>query len=216
MELWALWTSALAEGMQYLSGHFGMSEAMAIILLTLIARTAMAPLSLAAAYRAQKNRVAMARIQPALSRLRKRFKDKPQELAARTLALHRESGIRFFGKLPLFNIGAQSVFGLGLYQALRRLALHSKFLWITNLAKPDVLLAILAGCFMCASMLLMPGNENHAFMALIVVPVVVSVISLALAPSALGIYWATSNLFSAVHGLVLRGLVHKYPPQNAA
>ncbi|MHB8446669.1 MAG: YidC/Oxa1 family membrane protein insertase [Rudaea sp.] len=201
--------------MRYLSGHFGISEAMAIILLTLVARTAMAPLSLAAAYQAQKNRVAIARIQPALLQLRERFKENPQELAARTLALHRESGIRFFGKLPLCNIGAQSAFGLGLYQALRRLALHSKFLWIANLAKPDMLLAILAGCLMCASMLLMPGNENHAFMALMVVPVVISVISLALAPSALGIYWATSNLFSAVHGLVLRGLVHKYPPQNA-
>ena len=210
MELWTLWTGALAESMQYLSGHFGLSEAAAIVVLTLAARIAMAPLSLAAGYQAHRNRLAMERIKPAIERLRERFKDNPQKLAARTLALYRENGIRFFGTSSLGNIAAQSAFGLGLYQALRRLALHSNFLWIANLAKPDILLAILAGAFMCASMLAMPGAENQASPALIVLPVLVSVVSLALAPSALEIYWATSNFFGAAHNLVLRGLVHKY------
>ena len=99
MELWTLWTGALAESMQYLSGHFGLSEAAAIVVLTLAARIAMAPLSLAAGYQAHRNRLAMERIKPAIERLRERFKDNPQKLAARTLALYRENGIRFFGRL---------------------------------------------------------------------------------------------------------------------
>ena len=213
MELWSLWTDTLAYSMQYLSGHFGLSEAMAIVVLTLAVRIAMSPLSLTAGYQAQKSRLAMERIKPALEQMRERFKDNPQELAARTLALYRENGVRLFAKSSLYNIGAQSVFGLGLYQAVRRLALQSNFLWIANLAKPDVLLALIAGCFMFASMLLMPGTEGQSSLLLIMLPVLVSVVSLAFAPSALGIYWAASNLYSAVHSLALRSLIQRYPPQ---
>ncbi len=56
MELWTMWTHTLETGLGFFTTYFGLSEGIAIILLTLIARGAMMPVSLTAAYRMQKNK----------------------------------------------------------------------------------------------------------------------------------------------------------------
>ena len=207
MGIWDIWTATLEDGLRLFSGPLGLSQAAAIIVLTLLARIALSPLSLAAGCQAQRNRLALERIKPALERLQERFKDDPQRRAAQTLALYQEHGVRFFGKVTLFNIGAQSAFGIGFYQALRRLAFESKFLWIANLARPDVLLALLAGALMFVAMLASPEAAQSP--AMLLLPVAVSVTTLMLAPSAIALYWATSNAFGVLHALVLRWLLHR-------
>lgn len=207
MGIWDLWTAMLEDGVRLFSGPLGLSQAAAIIALTLLARIALSPLSLAAACQAQRSRRAMERIKPALERLQERFKDDPQQRAAQTLALYQQHGVRFFGKATLFNLGAQSAFGIGFYQALRRLAFESKFLWIANLARPDVLLALLAGALMFVAMLASP--EAAQTPAMLLLPVAMSIATLLVAPSAIALYWATSNAFGVLHALVLRWLLHR-------
>jgi len=208
MELWTMWTHLLEVTLTYLAAHFGFSEAVAIIVLTLIARAAMMPVSLTAAYRMQKNKEALERIKPKLEELRKTFKDKPSELAARTMALYRENGISFFDKLTMLNIASQGVFGLGIYQSLSRSVFTSKFLWIANLAKPDFLLTAIVGVLVLLGMALMPGTTADTSMLLMIaIPVLISVVVVAALPSALGIYWATSNAVTVVQTLALRGLL---------
>jgi YidC/Oxa1 family membrane protein insertase len=210
MELWTVWTHLLEATLGYLAVHFGLSEAIAIIALTLIARTILMPLSLTAAYRMQRNKEAMERMRPALEALRKTLKDDPAELAQKTMALYRKNGIALIDKVSLLNIGAQGVFGLGLFQCLRRMTFSSKFLWIASLAKPDYWLTALVAALMLLGMILMPGaNANSSMLLMFAVSIAISVVAIAALPSALGVYWATSNVMTVVQSLVLRGLATK-------
>lgn len=208
MELWTMWTHALEAGLGLIAAQLGLSEAVAIIVLTLIARTAMMPVSLASAYRMQRNKEAVARLKPALEALRERLKADPPELARQTMALYRENGVQFIDKFSLLNIGSQSVFGLGFFQALNRMSLHTKFLWVANLAKPDLWLTLLVGALMLLGMALMPGALHETNMLLMMaVAMIVSMVAIAALPSALGLYWATSNAVTVVQTLALRGLL---------
>jgi YidC/Oxa1 family membrane protein insertase len=208
MELWTLWTHLLEASVGSLATYFGFSEAVAIIVLTLIARLALMPVSLTAAYKMQVNKEAMNRIKPALEELRETFKDRPSELASRTMALYRENGISFLDKVSMLNLGSQGVFGLGVFQALNRMVFSSKFLWISNLAKPDFMLTVLVASLMLLGMLLMPGaTADTSMLLMLAISVVISVIAVAALPSALGLYWATSNAVTVIQTLALRGLL---------
>jgi YidC/Oxa1 family membrane protein insertase len=208
VELWTLWTQWLVSGLAFLSSHFGLSEAVAIVVLTLVARAAMMPISLAAAYRMQVNKEAMERLKPRLEQLRGIFRDDPAQLSKHTLALYRENGIAFFDRIALLNAGSQGVFGIGIYHALDSIAYSSRFLWIANLAKPDFYLTVLVGALMLLGMALMPGGMTEPQMLMMAaVAVVISVVAVAALPSAVGVYWATSNAFSVVQTLALRALL---------
>lgn len=216
MELWSMWTHLLEAVLAYLALHFGYSEAVSIIVLTLVARVALMPISLTSAYRMQRNKEAVERIKPALEELRQSFKDNPSELATRTMALYRKNGITFLDKVSVLNIGSQGVFGIGVYQVLNRMVFSSKFLWISNLAKPDFLLTVLVGTFVVLAMVLMPGATNDTSMLLMIaIPVLISVVAVAALPSALGIYWATSNAVTIVQTLALRALLARRRPLSA-
>ena len=217
MELWTMWTHALEAGIGLIVAQLGLSEALAIIVLTLIARAAMMPVSLASAYRMQINKQAVARLKPKLEALRERLKADPAELARQTMALYRDNGVRFVDKLSLLNIGSQSVFGLGIFQALNRMSFHSKFLWIAHLAKPDLWLTLLVGALMLLGMALMPGALHETNMLLMLaVAVLVSVVAIAALPSALGLYWATSNAVTVLQTLLLRALLARRSAASAS
>jgi YidC/Oxa1 family membrane protein insertase len=208
MELWTMWTNILESALGFFTTYFGFSDAVAIILLTLLARTLMMPFSLTSAYRMQKNKYAIDRIKPALEELRKKYKDNPNKLANRTMQLYRDNGIKFMDKISVLNIGFQGMFGIGTYQILRRMVFRTRFWWISDLAKPDFLLTVLVGALMLLGMSLMPdANHNASMVFMLAVPVVISIIAIAALPSAIGIYWATSNAVTVVQTLVLRGLL---------
>jgi YidC/Oxa1 family membrane protein insertase len=216
MELWTMWTQMLEAALAFLTAYFGFSEAVAIVFLTLMARITMMPLSLKAAYNMQRNREVMERIKPALEKLRNKLKHNPHELAARTMALYRENGIVFIGKISLLNIGFQSIFGMGMFQVLKRMVFRSKFFWISNLGKPDFLLTIITGLLMAMAMMLMPGStENTSMLYMVAIPVLITVVAVAMLPSALGLYWATSNVVTIGQSLALRAfLARRHRLQN--
>ncbi len=216
MELWTLWTHLLQASLGYLSIHFGFSEAISIIVITLIARAAMMPISLTAAYRSQKNKVALEQIKPALDQLRNTYKDNPSELVTRTMALYREKGITVTDSVSMLNMGVQGIFGLGVFQCLKRTVFNSRFLWIPNLAKPDLMLTALVGALMLLGMALMPeATANASMLIMVAISVLVSIFAIAALPSALGIYWATSNAVTVVQTIALRGMLARLSPQVA-
>jgi YidC/Oxa1 family membrane protein insertase len=208
MELWVAWTQFLEGALGFLSLNFGFSEAASIIILTLVARTLMMPLSLGAAYSAQINKEKMERVKPELEKIRAQYKDNPQELGARTMAIYRTYGIKFVEKKTFLNIVSQFMFGLGIFKVLKRTVFRSNFFWIADLGKPDFFLALLAGLFMAAGMALMPETSGQVPMwVMLAIPVLLSVIAVATFPSAIGIYWTTSNVVAIGQNLALRGLM---------
>jgi YidC/Oxa1 family membrane protein insertase len=215
LAIWSAWTSALEAALHYFS-QIGLSEAAAIVCVTLIARLILMPISLTAAYRGETNKRKLHALKPQLDQLKTQFKDDPQSLMAATMRLHREHGIRFFDRLMAANIGSQSVFGIGFFQALSRASFASKFLWIDSLAKPDFLLTVAIGVLMYFGMVLMPPSGADVPVLMIVIPVLIAVITVALMPSSVGLYWATSNLATLGQTLALRGLMARHARQAAA
>jgi len=208
MELWTLWTHALQAALAWLGLYFGLSEAAAIVLLTLMVRAGLMPVSLPAAYRMQMNKQAMARLKPQLDELRRTFKLDARERAARTMALYRDNGIAVVDKLTVLNLLTQGAFGLGLFHTLKRMVFSTRFLWIPDLAKPDLWLSLVVSALMLLGMALMPGAfSDPSMLLMLVVAVVVSAVAVAALPSAIGVYWATSSAVTLVQTLALRGLV---------
>ncbi|HEY4082356.1 MAG TPA: membrane protein insertase YidC [Burkholderiaceae bacterium] len=213
MEIWHLWTSLLAQGLAFLGAHFGLSEALTVVVLTLAVRLALMPLSLTAAFRAEHKKQKMLRIKPELEALKERHQGDAAQLAAGTMALYREHGVTLLDRITLASMVSQSVFGLGLYRVLRDAGFSAKFLWIASLARPDVWLTALVGVLMLLGMALMPGavgaGAEPSMLIMLSVSVVVAVVTIAALPSAIGLYWATSNAVTVLQTLVLRGLLQR-------
>lgn len=112
-------------------GNYGI----AIILLTVVVRALMFPLGRKQALSAQK----MQAIQPYLKELQDKYKDDKERLAKETWALYGKYGVNpMAGCLPVL---IQMPIFVGLWQALNTsVALrHESFLWIGDLAAPDML-----------------------------------------------------------------------------
>jgi YidC/Oxa1 family membrane protein insertase len=205
-----MWTQFLEAGVAFIALKFGLSQAAAIIVLTLIARTALMPISLTSAWRMQLNKEVLVRLKPELVALRERLKDDAAALARETMALYRTHGFTVIDRATLLNIGTQGAFGIGIYQALSRMAFNSKFMWIANLAKPDPWLTVIVGALALLGMALMPGATGDASMLpMMVIGVVLSVFAVAALPSALGLYWATSNAVTVLQALALRLMLRR-------
>lgn len=213
MDIWHLWTSLLAQALTFLGTHFGLSEALAVIALTLAVRLALMPLSLSAALRAEHKKQKMHKLKPELEALKERHKDDAAQLAAGTMALYREHGVTLLDRITLASMGSQSVFGFGLYRVLRDAGFSSKFLWIASLGRPDVWLTAGVGVLMLLGMALMPGavgpGAEPSMLIMLSVSVVVAVVTIAALPSAIGLYWATSNAVTLVQTLALRTLLRR-------
>ena len=210
MEIWHLWTSLLAQGLAFLSTQFGLSEALAVIALTAAARLALMPLSLRTALQAEAKKQKIKALKPELDALKEQHKQDPSKLAAATMALYRERGISLMDRLMLTNAVTQSVFGIGLYQVLSKAGLSSRFLWIGSLAKPDVWLTVLVSVLMLLGMALMPGATSEPSMLIVMsVSLLMAVVMIATLPSAVGLYWATSNGVTLAQTLALRGLLRR-------
>jgi len=122
------WVSQLFGGSR---GNYGI----AIILLTVLVRGLMFPLGRKQARVAQK----MQELQPQLKEIQDKYKDDKEKLTRETFALYKKHGNpQYSGCLPAL---IQLPIFVGLWQALNTsVALrHAPFLWINDLAAPDML-----------------------------------------------------------------------------
>lgn len=208
MEIWSLWTHTLEALLAHLASDFGLSQGLAIVVTTLIARLALMPVSLASAYRMQINKETLARLKPQVEALRAECAGDAKALSARTMALYRENGVVLMDRWTLANLATQSGFGIGFFQALGRIGFGSAFQWIETLSKPDVWLTVLVTALMLLGMALMPGALNDSSSVLMLaVPVVIAVLAVAALPASVGLYWAALNAVTVLQSLAVRGLM---------
>ena len=208
MEVWNLWTGLITYLIDYLSLNLGLSEALAIILFTLLARLALMPVSLVSSYRMCRNRLTLQRLQPAVEALKEQYPDDLAERSRQTMALYKKHGVKMLDKTTVLNMASQTVLGIGVFQALGNMLSSSRFLWIANIAKPDIALTLLVSIAMVAGMLTMPGATDQSYW-LLLIPVAITAFVLISMPSALALYWATSNVVSIGQNLALQGYVSR-------
>jgi len=204
----------------YVPGHdFGI----AIILLTIIIRVILFPFS-AKAVKSQKN---LQELQPKIQELQKKHKDDKEKQAKEILNLYKTEKINPFSGLLLgliqipILIALYRVFWGGVNpQELSALygfifnpgQINPLFLHIIDLSKPNLVLAILAGLvqYFQTKMLIPQTNSKSSVQGkgadfsqmmqkqtLYFFPVFTIIILIGL-PSALGLYWTTSGLFSII------------------
>ena len=114
---------------------WGIHYGIAIIMLTILVRGMMFPISRKQAASSKK----MKDLQPQLTAIREKHKDDKQKLAQAQMDLYREADFNpFAGCLPVF---LQLPIFISLYQALNNWVdlRMASFLWIENLAAPDAL-----------------------------------------------------------------------------
>ena len=209
-------------------GNYGV----AIILLTLLVRMLMFPLGRKQAMSAKK----MQDLQPHMKEIQEKYKDDKERQTKETWALYRKHGVNPLGgclpalvQLPIF---------VGLWQALNNSVhlRHASFLWIQNLAAPDMLFRfpIEGGLpvvgqyfnllpFLVVSLMLVttklfspPATTPEAEMQqkMMKYMMVFMAFMFYKVPSGLGIYFITSNLWQISERLLLPKVTHVKPVKD--
>jgi len=215
MDFTSLWNLVLVhpiEGALLGLTEFTSSAGLAIILFTVVVRTAMLPLSL----QQIKSQKAMMALQPELKELQKRFGSDRAKMSQEQLRLYRERGVNpVAGCLPLL---VQMPVWIALYSALQNLAhnqqsFHTGFLWIHNLAEvpvispdpftwPAILLPVLTAAtqWIVQRMSSMPSadpQQQQMNRMMEIMPIMFLAFSFQVV-AGLTLYWVVSNLYSIV------------------
>jgi len=209
MELWSTFTGIISQSIELLSSQFDVSQAIAIILVTIIARLLLMPINTRALINSYRNKQKLAKIKPQLERIKTLYRDNPAEMMKRSMALQKKHDIKMFDKNAIANMASQGLLGVGMFQTLQQMVLNSKFAWIASIAKPDVGLALLVGFLTYLSMVVMPGSTEQAQTLLFIIPAVISFVVLVSFPSAIGLYWATMNTVSVIQTLLIKKFMEK-------
>ena len=205
-------------------GNYGI----AIILLTIVVRMMMFPLSRKQAISAKR----MQDVKPKLDVLKEKYKDDKQRIGTETMQLYREEGIHPLGGCLIAIIQMPIFFGL--WQAVNNSwqLRGSSFLWIDNLAAPDQLfkfpapvpylgpyfnlLPIVVVALMLVHMKLFsppPSSpEQVASQKMMKYMMVVMAFMFYWVPSGLGLYFITSSSWAIAERLLLPKHLRAHAP----
>jgi YidC/Oxa1 family membrane protein insertase len=174
-----------------------------IVVLSLIVRLALLPLTYRLALRAQEYQAALQRLKPRVDALQRRHASEPLRLAQETRALYAENGIGMAPKGTLLGAAVQMPIGMGLYQTIGSVAKRAaRFLWVHDLSRPDALVASVAAGLAGAAVAAGPSSTGSRLPAAIAAGVTFLV---AWRLSAgVGLYWVASNVVSVVQSLLVR------------
>jgi len=194
--------------------HYIPDIGVAIIIITLLIRLAMAP----SFHKQIKSQKAMTDLQPKLNELREKHKDDKEGQARAMMELYKEHKINPLSsclplliQLPIF-IALYQVFSkalnnhlVGLYSFVARPEfINPKFLGLLDLSKPSIVLGVLAGLAQFwQSKMMMPKNSGQqdattkamSLQTTYVLPIISVVIAVKL-PAGLPLYWIVTTLFA--------------------
>ena len=207
MELWTQWLNAIQGLLTFLSSQVGLGTGLGIVVLTLLLRTVILPISWPIAYRGSIRQKKMLRLQPELQRLKSECGDQPQIYAARVMDLYQAHGVTIMDWRSVFGSLVQMPLFLGMYQTLRAGVNGARFLWVESLARPDPLIAMLAALTTMLMMAANPDLSGQMRVMLILIPSILAALAALKFCSALAVYWTVSNCYSAVQTGVMHYVV---------
>lgn len=185
------------------------SYGLAIIFITIIIKTVLFPLT----QKQMKSMRGMQEIQPEMKYLQEKYKDEPELMQKKLMALYKEKGVSPFGGcLPLV---VQMPIFIAFYQSLIKfkfaVAEHASFLWIPTLGQPDpyYILAVLAAAttYLQQRISMVDTKDPTQKTMLYMMPIFMAWITLSM-PAGLPLYWVMFNIL----GILQQLLVNK---QNA-
>jgi YidC/Oxa1 family membrane protein insertase len=206
--------------LDFLHGSLGISWSWAIVLLTVIIRIVLIPLT----WKQIKSMRAMQALQPHLKLLQEKYKDDKQLLNQKVMEFYRENKVSPFGScLPLLF---QFPVFLGLYYMLRNqgsvnayidagafsTVWHAQpvsWLWIGDITKFDlILLVAYMGSQFASSWQMGRKSVGQQRTIAFVMPILFGVISFMYKwPAGLMLYWFTTNLWSVGQQFIMEKIV---------
>ncbi|MCO4798246.1 MAG: membrane protein insertase YidC [Colwelliaceae bacterium] len=209
MDIWTQLLNFINESIIQLSNNFNGDQALAIIAFTIVFKLILMPLQLTSSLKMAANKSAMEKLKPELELLKSKYKNDPKTLFLHSSKLYNKHNIKFIDKASIANMATQGVFGFAMFQSIKELALSTPFLWISNLAKPDVALALVVGFFTYLATIVTPGMAEQSNQLIILMPAILSILVVATFPSALGLYWATSNIVTIFQSFIVKGVLKR-------
>ena len=209
MHIWSMWLDAIQWMLGMLSSEAGMGLGLAIVLGTLILRSLLLPISWSIAYRNLIRSMKLRRLKPRLEELRRRFRDRPEVYLQKMTALYRSHDLAVIDNRSLLGAAVQMPLLMGMYQVLRRVGEGVRFLWVPNLLKPDIVLALLVAVSTALMMALTPDMAQQLRLVMIIIPAIIAFIIAVKFSSALALYLATSNVYSAVQSCALQCVIRR-------
>jgi YidC/Oxa1 family membrane protein insertase len=204
MDAWLFVVDLLRTVIFSLAHVLGGSVGGSILVVSLALRIALLPLTIRWARNAIEHRRRQLELEPEMARLRKRFANDPTRLSEETLALYKKRGHSVLPQGALAGTLIQLPINGALYQAIvggvRRAA---GFLWIRDLARPDVLLATAAAVLAACAAAIAGESSAAARNAAIVSGAITFLLAWRLS-AGLGLYWLASNGVGLVQSILLR------------
>ena len=205
MTVWVGFVDALEALLFVLTQAFGGNLAWAIVAFSLGVRIALLPLTYRIARETQANRAKLLALRPDLEKLRQRFSKDPRRLMTETSRLYAKHD--FKPTTGLLGTLIQLPFILGAFQALRSVlasGASGRFFWISNIARPDIGLALAVTALTFVVTLMNPQIGSEARWIVIGMPVVMTLVILTRMSAGYGLYWGGSTIVGGVQSLMLR------------
>ena len=203
MPIWTMFLDLLRVSLFGLAHVCGGSLGGGIVLLSLIVRIALLPLTLRLAIRARQHQLVLEGLRPQLKALERRFRGQPARLADETRKLHAANGIGLAPKGTLVGGLVQLPIGAGVYQTIASIARSTaRFLWVRDLSRPDALVASVAAGLAGAAVVAGPASPSSRLSAALAAGVT---FFFAWRLSAgVGLYWIASNVVTVGQSLLVR------------
>jgi len=205
MVIWDRFVMFLAAALFTLTQASGGSLGLAIIILSLSARLTLLPLTLRMARRAQERQTRLLALEPMIRKLKEKYRSDPRRLRDELIKLYREHGVGPLDPGTIFGAFLQLPIVYGLYTAIKRgLGEGGRFLWISNLARPDAILALLFGGLTYLVSTLNPAVPHEIRIVAALLPALVAIWFAWSVASGVGLYWATSSTVDLLQSALLR------------
>jgi len=199
-----------------------------VIILTIIVRVVLYPVF----HKGAKDQAIMQRLAPKLNEIKKKHKNDKEKLAIETMRLYKEYKVNPFSQFALLIL-VQLPILIALFRIFSKSIntvpnLNPQFLNLVNLAKPSIILVLLAALSQYFQVkLTLPAQTNQnlskeekmakqmSAMTLYFMPVLTIVILYKL-PSAMALYWLTTTVFSVIQQIIINKSLTKneYQPSK--
>jgi len=199
MFVWHSLVSFLVALLWALAQLYGGNLGLAIVTLSLIVRLSLVPVTVRIARHAHAQQEIFLALRDDIAKLKARHRASPERLASELSKLYQKHGVRPVSTVSVTGGFLQFITGAALYSAIKRgVGAGGRFLWIADLARPDVILAVATGVLTFVASLVGPHLPEHSRLAVAVLPAIMTAVLAWHLASGLVLYWASST---AVGGL---------------
>ena len=194
--MWAAFVEVLRAAIFGAAHVCGGSLGGGILLVSAVVRIALLPLTLKLARRAREQQAKLAELKPELDALQRRYANDPRRWMRESRELQAKNGIKLFTPTTFISVAIQSPLLGGLFAAVRSgLGSKVRFLWIADLARPDMtlLLGVAALTAWGVSSSPTPSGQAAQQNVMMVVAVGFTMFFLWSASSAVALSWAAGS-----------------------